>query len=126
MDLARQIHVLVSIQLAARGHVLILILTLTTAVLVRLCRVVEHSLAVALGSVQTYRPVCSIVDPVPLHHVRACCRLAVVGRVLIWRLTRSIVDRVAQLYVLTPHQPHLIGYFLWHLILDGHTNWYSI
>lgn len=83
MDLAQQIHVLVSIQLAARGHVLILILTLTTVVLVPLFRVVEHSLGVALGSVQTYLPVYSIVDLVPLHHVRACCRLAVVGRVLI-------------------------------------------
>ncbi|KAJ5426735.1 hypothetical protein N7465_001805 [Penicillium sp. CMV-2018d] len=51
VDLARQVHVLASIRLAARGHVLILILTRTTAVLVRLCHVVEHSLAVALGSV---------------------------------------------------------------------------
>ncbi|KAJ5704781.1 hypothetical protein N7536_000470 [Penicillium majusculum] len=68
VDLARQIHVLVSIRLAARGHALILIPTLTTVILVRLCHVVEHSLAVALGSVQIYLPVCSIVDLVPLHH----------------------------------------------------------
>ncbi|OQD67862.1 hypothetical protein PENPOL_c003G09898 [Penicillium polonicum] len=83
VDLARQVHVLASIRLAARGHVLILILTLTTAVLVPLCHVVEHSLVVALGSVQTCLPVCSIVDPAPLHRVRACCRLVVVGGVLI-------------------------------------------
>lgn len=71
------------IQLAVRGHVSILIPTLITAAHVRLCRVVEHSLAVALGSVQTYLPVCSIVDLALLRHVLACYRLAVMERVLI-------------------------------------------
>ena len=72
-----------SIQLAARGHVSILIPTLITAALVRLYRVMEHSLAVALGSVRTYLPICIIVDLALLHHVLACCRLAVMERVLI-------------------------------------------
>ncbi|KAJ5373454.1 hypothetical protein N7517_005460 [Penicillium concentricum] len=83
VDLARRIRVLVLIPLAARGHALILILMPTTAILVRLCRVVEHNLGVALGSVQTYLLVCSIVDLALLRRVLARYQLAVVGRVLI-------------------------------------------
>lgn len=83
VDLARRVRVLVSIRLAARGHVLILILTLYTAILVRLCHVLEHSPAAALDSVQTYLPVCSMVGLAPLCRVLDCCRLAVVEGVLI-------------------------------------------